>query len=336
MKPPEPRSAAPAPPDRDVARFRALAAAGAWQDALEVLGDIAPDALPDPELTLRYGEALLRTGRERQALEWLRAVEGALALSGHAAHRQVFNLIGAACFALGRLDEAATAWSAALDLASQHDDLLLLARASNNLGAIANLQGRREAALGHYRLALPAYQRVGQARGIAEGYHNLAITYRELGQLEEADEHECRAIRYATDGGAPRIASMGRIGRAEVALRRGDARLAETTARLAAQEMARLGDPWHEADAHRVAGVAAGMQRRVEDALAAFETALRIARERGHSLNEADTLRDRALLRLRAGDRAAAETDANAAIAIFRSLGALEEMRVLEHELARP
>lgn len=335
MIPRVPSSPATPPPDRDVARFRALAAAGRWEEALAPFLELPPDAASGAELALLYGEALLRTGRERTALDWLTRAEPTLAVADHAAHRQLLNLIGAACFALGRLDEAATAWSEVLDLASRHDDLLLLARASNNLGAIANMQGRREAALGHYRLALPAYQRVGHARGIAEGYHNLAITYRELGELGEADESECRAIQYAADGDAPRIAAMGRIGRAEIALRRGDARLAEMTARLAADELEKLGDPWHEADAHRVTGVALGLQQQRGAALASFERALGIARERGHSLNEADVLRDRALLLLREGERGAGERDARAAMEIFRALGATEQLESLEQQLGQ-
>jgi tetratricopeptide (TPR) repeat protein len=334
MEPGVPSLPSQSPADRDLATARALTSAGAWEDALTPLTDLVANGVPSGELALLYGETLLRTGRERAAREWLKQVEPSLALADRAAHRQVFNLIGAACFALGELDEAASAWSEALDLASQHDDLLLLARASNNLGAIANMQGNHDAALAHYRLAVPAYQRVGQARGIAEGYHNLAITFRDQGELEEADENERRAIEYATDGAVPRLAAMGRIGRAEIALRRGDARLAETTARMAAEELGRLGDPWHEADAHRVVGVASGAQGHLTDALAAFERALGIARLRGHSLNEADILRDRALLLLRRGERDWGERDARSAIDIYRKLGAVRECEALELRLA--
>jgi tetratricopeptide (TPR) repeat protein len=321
--------------DRDLASVRALTSAGRWEEALEPLGEMVANGVPSGDLALLYGETLMRTGRERAAREWLTQVEPTLAVTDRAAHRQVFNMIGVVCFVLGDLDEAAGAFSEALDLASQNDDLLLLARASNNLGAIANMQGKHATALGHYRLAVPAYQRVGQARGIAEGYHNLAITFRDLGELEEADENERRAIEYATDGAVPRLAAMGRIGRAEIALRRGDARLAEMTARMAAEELERLGDPWHEADAHRVVGVASGAQGHLADALVAFDRALVIARSRGHSLNEADTLRDRAILMLRQGEREWGERDARTAIEIFRKLGAAGQCEALERALAR-
>lgn len=320
------------PIDRDLASIRVLTSAGAWEEALAPLAELVAGSAPGGELALLYGETLLRTGRERMAIEWLKQVEPSLAASDPRSHRHVFNMIGVACFGLGELDDATAAFSDALDLASQNDDLLLLARASNNLGMIANMRGQHEEALGHYRLAVPAYQRVGQPRGLAEGYHNLAITYRDIGDLEQADESERRAIEYAADGNLPRLAAMGRIGRAEIALRRNDARLAEMTARMAADELARLGDPWHEADARRVVGVAAGVQGHLEDALAAFERALDIARARGHSLNEADTLRDRALLLLRQRAQDLGLADARNAIEIFRKLGATGEYEALERQ----
>lgn len=333
MSPDGPTGPAPDLATPDLTVVRTLANRGEWEGALAILEPLSGTAPVAGELALLYGEALMRTGRERLALQWLLKIDGELASSDRSAHRRVVNLLGAAYFALGELDEATARFSEALELASQSDDLLLLARATNNLGALANLRGEREKALAHYRLALPAYQRVGQHRGIAEGHHNLAITFRDLEQLEEADEHERQAIEYATEGAVPRLACMGRIGRAEIALRRGDAPLAEMTARLAAQELMRLGDPQNEADARRLVGAACTAQQKYFDALEAFDYALAIARTRGHALTEAETLRDRVQVRVSQGERTLAIADAMAAIAIFTKLGASTEREALERRL---
>jgi tetratricopeptide (TPR) repeat protein len=324
------------PPLESVRReARGLAASRAWRELATLLAPERGMAAGDAELALLYAEACMYCGEERAALGWLREVEPALAASGdRASHRRLVNMVGVAHVTLGELDEATAAFGRALDLATQADDLMIFAQATNNLGAIANQRGEHEEALWHYRLALPTLQRLGQPRRLAEGYHNMAISFRDLDQLEEADEHERRAIEYATDADDPRVAAMGRVGRAEVALLRGDARLAEMTARMVAEELERIGEPWHEADAHRVVGVASGVQGRLDDALAAFDSALRIARSRGHLLNEADTLRDRALLLLREGRRQLGETDARAAIEIFRRLGAVGQCEALERQLA--
>lgn len=309
---------------------RQRAEAGAWRDVAEVLMPCAASGALAGEDALLYAEALVRSGEQRSALTFLREslAEGEGAAAPRV-RRRAANMTGVAAFALGELDEAEQALNVALDLATRDDDPRLLAQATNNLGAIANLHGRYEDALWHYRLALPTLQRIGQPQMLAEAYHNLAITYRDLGELEESDEHELRAIEHATDGGVPRLAAMGRVGRAEVALRRGDAAFAETTARKAGDEFARLGDPQNEADALRLVGACCTAQRHYDDALAAFDRALEIARERGHALNEAETLRDRAELHLAQGRVALALVDARNAIAIFDRLGAIRERDAL-------
>ena len=322
------------PSDSILARARASADAGAWGEVLALLEPRAATCQRDGASALLYGEALIYTGNERKAVHWLRGTAPRLGEAGDkAAQRRAVNMIGAACLALGELDDASGEFVRARDLATQAQDLLVLARATNNLGAIANMQGDHEQALSHYRLALPTFQRLGQRRGLASSYHNLAITYRDLGELEEADEHELRAIEHATDGGVPRLAAMGRVGRAEVALRRGDAAFAESTARIARDEFARLGDPQNEADASRLIGAACTAQRRFAEALEAFDRALEIARARGHALNEAETLRDRAELYMAQGQLASARDDARSAIALFDRLGATRERDALRKRI---
>ena len=317
------------------ARARELADAGAWPELVQLLrGHVASNS-EDVELRVLFGESLVRVGEEHEARDWLDLIMPSLATGRAVAlHRRALNLVGVASFALGELDAASDAFTKVLELATQSGDVLLLARASNNLGAIANLQGRHESALLHYHIALPAYQRLGQRRGLAETCHNLAITYRDLGALEEADEHERRAIDHAAGDIAPRVAAMGRVGRAEVALRRGDPQLAEQTARRAVGQLEELNDPLNEADACRLVGTACTAMERYGDAHASFERALHIAESRGHAIVEAETRRDRADAFARVNDTEHARGDAVAAIAIFRRLGAVREVEVLEQRVA--
>jgi tetratricopeptide (TPR) repeat protein len=318
---------------RALSAAREQAKLEAWDHVLELTEAHRSVTPVDGELALLVGEALMRTGRERAALRWLESAESGLEARDRQAHRHLLNLLGAAHFGLGELDEAAGNFIEAREAALRETDLLLMARATNNLGAIANLRGEPETALANYRLALPAYQRVGQHRGIAEAYHNIAITCRDLGHLDDADEHERRAIEHATDAAAPRLAAMGRIGRAEIALRRGDAELAETTARLAREEFERLGDPQNEADAFRLIGAACSAQRRYSAALEAFAHALNIARAHDHALNEAETLRDRVEVWLGRSEVVPALDDASHAIAIFDRLGAVRERDALRERV---
>lgn len=329
-----PSGPAASPTARELDAARTLARDGEWERVLASLEQYSSVTAECGELALLVGEALLRVGRERAALDWLEASERVLRLKDRQAHRRVLNLLGAAHFAVGALSDAAARFGEARERALQDGDLLLLARSTNNLGALANLRGEPDAALAHYHLALPAYQRIGQRRGMAEAYHNIAITYRDMGNLDEADDHECRAIEHANDDGSSRLAAMGRIGRAEIALRRGDAALAEGTGRLAQEEFSRIGDSQNEADALRLIGVACAAQSRYAESLESFDRALSIARERAYALNEAETLRDRAELFRMREDTVAAHTDALAAIAIFDRLGATRERDALRERMA--
>ena len=314
---------------------RRLASDGAWPAVRALLAPVATDDLRDGELALLYAEACLRTGDARAAHAWLERILAMMAAApDRAAHRRAVNMLGAAAHAMGRLEDAALAFSRALELATQEDDLLILAQASNNLGAIANVRGQHEVALWHYRIALPTLQRLGQPRRLAEAYHNMAITCRDRGELEEADDHERRAIDYAMDADDARLVAMGRVGRAEIALRGGDAALAEMTASLAADELASLDDPLNESDARRLVGAARATQGLASEALLAFAQALAIAEQRGYALNRAEILRDRMDASLAVGAHDDARHDAAEARRLFADLGAKGEVERLDQRIA--
>lgn len=48
-----------------------------------------------------------------------------------------------------------------------------------------------------------------------EALHDMAISFRDLGQLEEAERHKRRAIEFAHQAGSAQVLAMARVGRAE-------------------------------------------------------------------------------------------------------------------------
>jgi tetratricopeptide (TPR) repeat protein len=290
---------------------------------------------PPPELANLLAEALLRSGRPMEARAWLAATLPVVEHRGDpAALRQAVNLLGAANFETGNLTEAEVAFERALELGRRDSDDLLVARATNNLGAIANVRGNREQALAMYALAVAACQRLGQARGLAAAYHNMGITFRHIGLLERADEHERRAIEYALDADNAHLLWLARIGRAEISLMCGDARLAEATAVRVATEFAAQSDPIQRANALRVVGgarLALGDAAGAHDAL---DEALALARSQGAALGEAEVLRTQAELYAWEGNRSAARQVAASAARIFERLDAREDRDRLVRWLA--
>ena len=318
----------PLAPDPLLTTARAQAAAGAWPEVCASLAREAEATRARPELATLMGEALLRTGSTRDARSWLSGVLPQLEGGRNApALRKAVNLAGAAAFELGELDDAEAMFERALELARRDNDDLTAARATNNLGAIADMRGRRDSALALYQLAIPAYQRLGHPLGLAESYHNMAITLRGASQLDGADEYERRAIEFAREAASPRLAAMAQVGRAEVCLARGDARMAAAQARRAARDFANVPDPVREADALRLTGVALLSIGDHHEARNAIERALSLAHTHGSALVEAESLRARAQLRTATGDTVGARADDDAAGVIFTRLQVRDEGR---------
>ncbi|MBV9880902.1 MAG: tetratricopeptide repeat protein [Gemmatirosa sp.] len=313
------------------ARAATLAQASAWSELAALLADHATDGAREvAELVPLRAESLMRTGRMREARAWLAdAMDDLARRRERSALRRASNLLGASHFALGELDAARHAFERALELGQEDEDDLTVARATNNLGAIANVRGNREQALALYQLAIPAYQRLGNPLGLAQAFHNMAITFRDLGQLARADDCERRAIEFGRQAESAHVVALAQLGRADLSLRGGDAALAEAGARRAGQSFASLGDPINEADARRLVGAALLAQGRHDDAHAALDGALALARAHGSALHEAEALRALAELADARGDAGGARHCGEAALAVFERLAAGTEAAAL-------
>jgi ATP/maltotriose-dependent transcriptional regulator MalT len=187
------------------------------------------------------------------------------------------------------------------------------------------VQGERAQALTMYALAIAAYQRLGDARGLAAVHHNMGITFRHIGQLDRADESESRAIDFAHEARNARLLLLARIGRAEVSLLRGDARLAAAAAARLASDFAESGDPVQQANALRVVGAARLVLGDFDGALTALGEGLGLATCHDAALVQAEVLRTRAELLMWRGEHRAARDDAARAIGIFNHLNAIAD-----------
>jgi tetratricopeptide (TPR) repeat protein len=318
--------------ERLLADCRALAARSAWEEMHRMLHNRTADSQGSPGLITLYTESLLRTGDPRSARRWLGAHHDTLVRSGdRTSMRKAANLLGAASFELGDIDAASQAFERARDLARIDGDDLLVARATNNLAVIATLRGRHADALGLYASAIPAYQRLGRADGLAESHHNMAIVLRKLQRLDEADEQERRAADFARRVGNDLLVALTLVGRSEISLLRGDAPLAEAAALRAATDLGAVPDHAREADAIRLAGAARFAQGKLAGARDALDCAVALAERHGSALIEGESRWVRAQVSLALGDSHAAREDAERAAALFAQLEAsAEHAAVLE------
>lgn len=166
---------------------------GAWDKALEVYQQVVSfcDA---PESFGQKAEALRWIGHiQSMKNEWKQALKSyqeslTLCLKIGDQHGEIngYNSLGIFHFEQGALDEAATYWDKALELAERFDMPELSAQINNNLGALANTRGHPEQALAYYGESVPRFEKIGNSRGLAETYHNMAMTYSDLQRWSEA------------------------------------------------------------------------------------------------------------------------------------------------------
>jgi tetratricopeptide (TPR) repeat protein len=311
-------------PPLQLAEARELVARREWRVLADRAALLPREALlAEPELGYHCANAWMRTGAADAALELAREIEPRLRHTGdRRLALQATNLLGALLFEAGLAREAEDRFSELLERATDWRDDEFAARASNNLGVLANVRGEREKALTCYQRALASYQRLGYVRGLAQTHYNLGISYRELSFAEEADAHYGRAIGFAEQSGSDDVIGLAESDRGLLCVQTGDPAKGEALARRARDRFAALGDPVRAAEALRVVAAAARALARHEDARRILDEALATARAHSNLLLLAELQRDRGhLLREMGDDDAAREALLDAADA-FTRLGA--------------
>jgi tetratricopeptide (TPR) repeat protein len=309
----------------------ALAAAGRYQEVLERLAAL-PDATAAGRtpVALRAAEAHGRLGAYAEAERWAAlALESARARGEQHAELRARNYQAAIALNRGHLDEAEEHFAAALEMARTLQDPAAEARCFNNLGIVAFLRGDAKAALASYEPALAAYQRAGLLRGLAETHHNIGISRRHLGDFPHALAAAEQAVRLSQQVKDASLVGLVLTGRAEIHLAMGDGALAE--AELQAAEQAYRGVKFSSGRAE-VCRVRAGVARARGDLTGAVRL-LRQAAELAGAQGTAEVLsateRDLGNALEAAGDRAGARAAWQRALAIYRRLGAKEEIDAL-------
>lgn len=283
-----------------VAALRALLGAGRYRDAVTAW-------LAAPEAEARRSEALLLVATASMRLgDVTRAGE----LAGDAAEAfrlradqdgrlRAVNLLGAVAFERGALDEAASRFEDARSLARQLNDTLLEAHAANNLASVAHLRGDAPLALSLYRVALLAYQRLGDRRGTTQTYHNLGLTFRDLGAWADADEATVQALRHARMVEDEALAAIAVTGRAELDLARGALDVATRELDRANELAVEAGDAIGIAEIGRVRSLVALRRDEPQLALEEARRAGSMASEHGSALLAAECTAAEALALLR-------------------------------------
>ena len=198
------------------------------------------------------------------------------------------NLLGAIAFEQGDIVEARRRFGEVLFLAQELQDPLVLARASNNLASVAHLQGETDEAVNLYRTALVAYTRLGDRRGAAETYHNLAMNFRQLELWSDATDATSQAVRHAELCDDPWLLSLVLTGKAELHLDMEDPALARSVLERAEALAREAGDEIGIGEVHRIRGLVSLAEGQAERALDEAQQGMTIAKKSGSALLEGE------------------------------------------------
>jgi tetratricopeptide (TPR) repeat protein len=313
-----------------------LADAGHYAELLAYLGERSPDELEQsPLLTLLCGIAHGRLGRLDVGQQWAMVAQlRARMLGDRPLQVRALNVCGAIALERGGISEATYFFTRAQEEALEENDMATAGRCANNLGIIANMQGDYDRAVNAYTRALAAYQQAHCDRGVVESRHNLAITYRDRGQLDAALQAADAAVREADQLGDRRLTGQALAGRAEIQVARGEPDVAKRDAERALAVHRALQDLVLETEDLRILALALGMTGKTREAEAMLQTVIERATAHQRPLLIAAAQRDLAQLLVFEGSVAAAKEAALAARATFERLGARVEIDKLDALLA--
>jgi len=315
-----------------------LADAGRYAELVTYLNGRSLTEIEDsPMLALLSSIGHSRLGRLDLGQQWsLVALSRARVLGDRRLELRALNVCGAVALERGGINEAAHFFTRAQEEAMHDNDMAGVGRCANNLGIIANLQGDYGRAVGAYTRAIAAYETAHHDRGIAESQHNLAITYREQGDLDHAMQAADAAVHEAARLGDERLVAQALAGRAEIRVMRGEPGLAILEAERALAIHRELQDAVRETEDLRILAVAVGFAGKGDEADRLLREVVDRATAHGRPVLVATAQRDLAYLLARQGEVAAAKEMARTALATFHRLGSKVEIDKMNALLTQP
>ncbi len=237
---------------------------------------------------------------------------------------EALNTRGIFALELGQLEDARTMLHRALTLCG--NSIEVTGRIEQNLGILANVQGRLDEALAHYTRSLELHQLAGNNYRCAIAYHNLGMINADLGKWEEADTYYQQSHAIAERIGDKRLLALCLLNRSEVHVARQRYEDARRNAEGALAIFDELGSMLDKTDAYRVIGIIYRETGKLPLAEARLKTSVQLAESTKSVLCQAEATRELALLYQVMGRNQEALSLLNAAHGLFGRLDARADL----------
>jgi len=233
---------------------------------------------------------------------------------------EALNTLGGLDVKTGAIEDARKNFLQALERGGQSRELR--ARAEQNLGILANIQGAIGEAVAHYERSLEAYRASNDEHGCAIAFANLGIASTDLRQYDRADGYFQQCYEIAERAGDAHLQGMCLVNHAEVHFVRGRYEEARRNAEAALAIFDQLEARSNKSEAYRMIGMVYRETGRAALAESRLRSAIDLAVSAGSVLSEAEASRELALLFQAMGRNQDALTFLNAAHRLFRRLDA--------------
>src|SRR5213594_2476417 len=195
-----------------------------------------------------------RRGESAEARELCRRSHAVACHAGNAVLAgEALNTLGGIDLETDAVADARQNFLRALEVGGQSG--ALRARAEQNLGILANIQGDFDEALARYGRSLEAYSASDDEHGCAIAYHNLGMVSADRELWEEAERYYQESYQIARRAGDVHLQGLCLLNRAEVHVARQRFEDARRDAEAALVTFDELGDGAAKSGAFRVRGV---------------------------------------------------------------------------------
>ena len=242
---------------------------------------------------------------------------------------EALNTLGGIDLEAGPLADARRHFLRAVQLGGASRELR--ARAEQNLGILASIQGDCEDALACYARSLEAYKSCYDEHGSAIAYHNLGMVSAQRQLLDEADRYFTQSYEIAVRVQDTYLQGLCLLNHAEVYFAR---ERYEEARRNAETALGLFDGGVLRAQAYRIIGMVYRETGRPALAEARLRSALELAVTTGSVLNEAAARRELAILYQAMGRNQDALRLLNEAHALFRRLDARGDLVYVDGKMA--
>jgi len=221
-----------------------------------------------------------------------------------------------------------------LKLAEKMNNVKMIAEINNNLGIVANVNGNWERALSYYGASLPRFEKIGDLRGLAKTYHNMAKTYADTQRWREAGKHYEKSYKYAKEVGDTHTQADIKLNRAELYLAIGDSSTAAALCHQALRTYLQLEDHLGQADAFKILGVIHSEKQDWPAAQSCFEKGIKLGQKSNSPLCEAETRFEYGWMLKQIGETKSARKQYERALKLFGQVNAQKQLEKVKQEIA--